>query len=191
MSSVERQADGRKGNGGWMPHPNPGVLGHVRDLQSVLSVAELARRPARLPDYESENRALLALAQEMAVSPEGLLQKLADTALVLCRAHSAGLSLLADDDQKRNFHWLAISGTWAQHAGGGTPRDFGPCGTVVDRNVALLFSHPERDFPYFGDVKPYLEEGLLIPFYIRGEAVGTIWVVAHDESRRFDSKTCG
>jgi PAS domain S-box-containing protein len=29
---------------------------------------------------------------------------------------------------------------------------------------------------------------LLIPFYIKGAAVGTIWVVAHDTSRRFDAE---
>ena len=90
--------------------------------------------------------------------PEGILQKLAETALTLCRAHSAGLSLLEEGDQKRNFHWRAVAGTWASHLGGGTPRDFGPCGTVLDRNTPLLFSHPERDFPYFGKVTPLLEE---------------------------------
>ena len=74
------------------------------------------------------------------------------------------------------------------HVGGGTPRDFGPCGTVLDRNEALLFSHPERDFPYFAQFSPLLEEGLLIPFFIGGEAVGTIWVVAHDQTRRFDAE---
>jgi PAS domain S-box-containing protein len=157
-------------------------------LESVLSTAELSRRPSRPPDYAAENRALIALVTEMAASPDGILQKLAETALVMCRAHSAGLSLLEEGDQKRNFHWRAIAGVWASHRGGGTPRDFGPCGTVLDRNVALLFSHPERDFPYFGEVKPLLDEGLLIPFYIKGEAVGTIWVVSHDESCRFDAE---
>jgi PAS domain S-box-containing protein len=49
-----------------------------------------------------------------------------------------------------------------------------------------MCSHPERDFPYFGEVSPLLEEALLIPFYVKGEAVGTIWVVSHDTSRRFD-----
>jgi PAS domain-containing protein len=156
------------------------------ELQSVLSMAELSRRPSRFPDYAAENRALVALAQEMAVAPENVLQKLADTALELCHAHSAGLSLLEEGDQKQRFHWRAIAGQWAPHLHGGTPREFGPCGTVLDRNAALLFSHPERDFPYFGEVEPLLDEGLLIPFYIKGEAVGTIWVVAHDESRRFD-----
>jgi PAS domain S-box-containing protein len=158
------------------------------ELQSILSTAELSRRPSRPPDYAAENRALLILTQEMATSPGGILQKLADTALGLCRAHSAGLSLLEDDDQRSHFHWRAIAGQWAPHLNGGTPRNFGPCGTVLDRNVALMCSHPERDFPYFGEVTPLLEEALLVPFYINGEAVGTIWVVAHDESRRFDAE---
>ena len=155
---------------------------------SMLSTAELSRRPSRAPDYEAENRALLTLAREMAAFPEGILQKLADIALSLCDAHSAGLSLLEDGDLKRRFHWRAIAGQWSPHVNGGTPRDFGPCGTVLDRNIAMICSHPERDFPYWADVTPVLEEGLLIPFYINGEALGTIWVVAHDASRRFDSE---
>jgi PAS domain S-box-containing protein len=157
-------------------------------LQSMRSTAELSRRPARAPDHEAENRALIALARDLAISPEGILQKLVDTALVLCRAHSAGISLLEDGDHRSNFHWRAIAGAWAPQLNGGTPRNFGPCGTVLDRNLALMCSHPERDFPYFGAVLPLLDEGLLVPFYVKGEAVGTIWVVAHDESRRFDAE---
>src|ERR1700730_5989723 len=157
-------------------------------LRSMLSTAELCRRPSRAPDYEAENKALIALAQAMAVSPNGILQKLADTALTLCRAHSAGLSLLEDDDQRTHFHWRAVAGQWAPHLGGGTPRDFGPCGTVLDRNAAQMLSCPERDFPYFAEVTPGVEEGLLIPFYIGGEAMGTVWVVAHDKSCRFDAE---
>jgi PAS domain S-box-containing protein len=166
----------------------PDAAGGAPNLKSVLSMAELGRRPSRSPDHAAENRALIALAQAMAASPDSILQKLAETALTLCRAHSAGLSLLEDDDQGKRFHWRAIAGQWASHVNGGTPREFGPCGTVLDHNAALLFSHPERDFPYFGEVKPLLDEGLLIPFYVNGEARGTIWVVAHDASRRFDAE---
>src|SRR5882724_8085610 len=74
-------------------------------LRSMLSTAELSRRPSRLPDYSAENRALVTLAQSMAASPECILQKLADTALHLCSAHSAGVSLLEEADHKKNFHW--------------------------------------------------------------------------------------
>jgi PAS domain S-box-containing protein len=52
----------------------------------------------------------------------------------------------------------------------------------------MVCSHPELDFPYWASIEPVLEEGLLVPFYISGEAVGTIWVVAHDTSRRFDAE---
>jgi len=155
--------------------------------QSMVSTAELSRRPSRLPDYEAESRALMALVREMATSPDDILQKLADTALTLCRAHSAGLSILEEGDQKKNFHWRAIAGQWSSHVNEGTPREFGPCGTVLDRNIALVCSHPERDFPYFSEVKPLLEDALLIPFYVNGEAIGTIWVVSHDE-HRFDAE---
>ena len=156
-------------------------------LRSMFSIEELSRRPSRAPDYAAENRALIALARAMATAPESILQKLIDTALVLCSAQSAGISILEEGDEKKNFHWRAIAGQWASHVNEGTPRDFGPCGTVLDRNIALMCSHPERDFPYFGEVTPLLEEALLIPFYIGGEAVGTIWVVSHDE-HRFDAE---
>jgi PAS domain S-box-containing protein len=176
---------------GRVAKPSTPISDRVRDapvLSSMVSTAELDRRPSRPADLTAENQALIALAQALATAPETILQKLADTALVLCRAHSAGLSLLEESDQKRRFHWRAIAGQWASHRGGGTPREFGPCGTVLDRNTALLCSHPERDFPYFGEVTPLLEEALLIPFYVKGEALGTIWVVSHDQNRRFDKE---
>ena len=166
----------------------PGRTPDAPRLRSMLSTAELLRRPSRPPDHAAENKALIALAQEMATSPEGILQRLADTALSLCRAHSAGLSLLEEDDQKSNFHWRAIAGQWTPHLNGGTPRDFGPCGTVLDQDAAMVCTHPELDFPYWASIKPVLEEGLLVPFYMKGKAVGTIWVVAHDTSRRFDAE---
>jgi transcriptional regulator with PAS, ATPase and Fis domain len=154
---------------------------------SVISTLELSRRPTRPPDHESENRALVALVEAMtAASSDRILQTLVETARDLCRAHSAGLSLLEEDH--KHFHWPAIAGDWAPHLGGGTPRDFGPCGTVLDCGVALLFSHPERDFPYLAAVTPCIDEGLLIPFAVNGETVGTIWIVSHDESRRFDAE---
>ena len=84
--------------------------GKVLPRRSMLSVEELNRRPTREPDYKAESLALVALAQEMAVSPNRILHKLAETALKLCGAHSAGLSLLEEGDQKRRFHWRVIVG---------------------------------------------------------------------------------
>jgi PAS domain S-box-containing protein len=128
------------------------------------------------------------LAQALADSPRTVLQTLAETLLEVCRAGSAGISLLTTEDNGKNFYWPAISGSWKSHIGGGTPRDFGPCGDVLDRNTTLLFRHVERRYTYFQPVTPLVEEALLVPFYVEGKAVGTIWVVAHDENRKFDAE---
>ena len=155
-------------------------------LESVLCTDELNRRPSRPPDYETENRALTALAQGLADSPDGILQTLADTILKVLQADSAGMSLLTKDG--RRFEWAAIAGAWKPHLGGGTPRDFGPCGDVLDRNAPLLFKRWERRYPYLRAATQLAEEALLIPFYVHGKAVGTIWAVAHDDRRRFDAE---
>jgi PAS domain S-box-containing protein len=157
-------------------------------VESILCTEELHRRPSRLPDYENENRALVALAQVLADSPHTVLQTLADTLLDICQAGSAGVSLLTTEEDGKRFYWPAIAGSWKSHIGGGTPRDFGPCGDVLDRNTPLLFSHVERRYTYFKPVLPPVEEALLVPFYVGGKAVGTIWVVAHEEHRKFDAE---
>ena len=157
-------------------------------VEAILRTEELRRRAGRPPDHEKENRALVALAQALADSPQTVLQVLADTLLEVCRAGSAGISLLSIDDGGKRFYWPAIAGSWKPHIGGGTPRDFGPCGDVLDRNSTLLFTHVERRYPYFQPVQPCVEEALLVPFYVGGKAVGTIWAVAHESGRKFDSE---
>jgi PAS domain S-box-containing protein len=170
------------GNGADKP-PGEGTV----PVESILCTEELQRRPPRPADYQKENTALSALAQSLADSPHTILQTLADTLLDVCDAGSAGISLLTEDDGKR-FYWPAIAGEWKPHIGGGTPRDFGPCGDVLDRNRTLLFSHVERRYTYFQPVQPLVEEALLVPFYVAGKAVGTIWAVAHNPDRKFDTE---
>jgi PAS domain S-box-containing protein len=157
-------------------------------VDSILCTQELQTRPKRSPDYETENQALVKLAQALADSPRTVLQTLAETLLSICRAGSAGVSLLTKDDGGKRFYWPAIAGNWKTHIGGGTPRDFGPCGDVLDRNTTLLFNHVERRYTYFQPVTPLVQEALLIPFYVEGKAVGTIWAVSHDPERKFDAE---
>jgi len=155
-------------------------------LESILRTEELHRRPWRPPDYEKENRALVALVSVLADSPGTILQTLAEKVLEVLPADSAGLSLLTKDEKR--FYWAAIAGAWQPHIGGGTPRDFGPCGDVLDRNVSMLFTHWEQRYPYLRPATPLAEEGLLVPFYVNGKAVGTIWAIAHNDRRKFDAE---
>ena len=157
-------------------------------LESILCTDELSRRKTRPPDHEKENVALVALAEALSDSPQTVLQTLADTILNACGAGSAGISLLSEINGERRFYWPAIAGQWETHIGGGTPRNFGPCGDVLDRNAPLLFQHIARRYTYFQEVTPPVEEALLVPFYVGGSAVGTIWAVAHDDCRKFDAE---
>ena len=156
-------------------------------LESILCTEELRSRPGRPPDYEKENRALVTLATAMADTNANILQTFADTILDVTECDSAGLSLLTRDGGKR-FYWPAIAGAWKPHAGGGTPRNFGPCGDVLDRDSTLLFKHFERRYPYLLPVSPAAEECLLVPFYVKGKAVGTIWAIMHSDRRKFDAE---
>jgi PAS domain S-box-containing protein len=157
-------------------------------LEAILCTEELRRRPWRPPDHEKENRALVALAGALVESPFNILQTLAEIILDVTQCDSSGLSLLTKDDGGKRFYWPAIAGEWKRHIGGGTPRDFGPCGDVLDQNRTLLFRHFERRYPYFIPITPAVEECLLVPFYIEGKAVGTIWAITHGDRRKFDSE---
>ncbi|HJP92815.1 MAG TPA: ATP-binding protein [Pyrinomonadaceae bacterium] len=162
-------------------------------LESILCTPELQRRPSRPPDYEKERRALVTLMSALADSPSTIFETLAETILDITQCDSAGLSLLTRDGKKpdacgKRFYWPAIAGMWNPHVGGGTPRNFGPCGDVLDQNRTLLFRHFERRYPYLMPVVPVAEECLLVPFYVAGQAVGTIWAIMHNDSRKFDAE---
>src|SRR5438128_1632105 len=92
-----------------------------------------------------------------AASPRAILQALAETILNVTRSDSAGVSLLTTDDGGKRFYWPAIAGLWKPHIGGGTPRNFGPCGDVLDCNTPLMFTHFERRYTYFLPVTPLVE----------------------------------
>ena len=151
--------------------------------ESILRTEELYRRPLRPPDYEKENRALVALSSALADSPGTILQTLAEKVLEILQADSVGLSLLTKDEKR--FYWAAIAGAWSPHVGGGTPRDSGsrcarlqPSDAVHSLRVALSIFAPGA---------PLAEEGLLVPFYVNGKAVGTM-AIAHTDHRKFDAE---
>ena len=104
-------------------------------LDEVDITAELSRRPHRQPDYREENRALVQLAQEMATNPKNILQKLVEIAFTLCRADTAGISLLETHHGEAVFRWEALAGVYAPHRNNTMPRDASPCGTTIDRNA--------------------------------------------------------
>jgi CheY-like chemotaxis protein len=157
-------------------------------LDAVIANEELGRRRPRHRMQDALDQALGRLAAELATSPRQVLQKLTDAALELCHSHSAGVSLVEAEGERQFFRWHAVSGKWAPLIWTTLPREFSPCGTVLDRKGAQLMILPERHFTPLAQVPPKVYEALLVPFEVGGELVGTVWVVSHDENCRFDSE---
>lgn len=156
------------------------------DLESVIATSQLEARPTRRPNQTIETGALLKLLGKLAENPDEFFQKLVEAVLQLSNADSSGISLL--NEPEKCFVWPAVAGALSPYLWGGTPQDFGPCGTVLERNKTMMMVHPEKHFAYLIPIKPSLEEVLLVPFYLEDRAVGTIWAVIHTAGKKFDAE---
>lgn len=152
-------------------------------LASIDRTALLAMRPARAAEHAAENQALQRLGHELANPGGDVLAALAQEALELCRADSAGISVLEPGVPQPVFRWHAIRGRWAQYQGQGLPRNGSPCGVTIGRNQTCLMTHPERVYPGVAAAEPAIEEVLLAPFSILEQPLGTVWVIFHAEPR--------
>ena len=146
-------------------------------LRSVLSTAELSKRPSRAPDYSAQCRVLMALGEQLRASPDTILQKLTDAALTLCGAHSAGISLLSPTG----------SGSTGPPFRGNRP-DMSAAArrATLGRAVRCWTATPRYYFrtPNLISITSPSHspggEAMLMPFYVNDKAVGTVWVVIHD-----------
>ncbi|ATC62831.1 hypothetical protein CMV30_01990 [Nibricoccus aquaticus] len=157
-------------------------------LDEVIITHELTSRVAHVPDYRAENEALVSLAHVMSSEPEILFQRLVEAALSLCGAQSAGISIWERGEDASVFRWRATAGGFASLQGQTLPRNFSPCGAVVDSGSLQLMRSPVRFYPYIAQLSDPVHELLLVPFHDRGRPVGTVWVVAHLPEKHFDAE---
>lgn len=128
-----------------------------------------------------------ALIGAMATGSEAVLSAVVTSALRLCRAGSTGISLIEEDPREGAiFRWVALAGAYSGFAGGHTPRNWSPCGVCLAHRAPVLLSHPARVFTYFQGAEPPIVEGLVVPVSYADEDLGTLWIVSHDDVRKFD-----
>jgi signal transduction histidine kinase len=151
------------------------------NFEDIDILYEFGRRSQRLPEYRAEHEAMAVLVAEMAENPRNMLQQLVETAQRLCNADSAGISLLEGE----RFRWAALSGQLAIFPSATMPRDASPCGICINQNAPQLMRLPIRYFPSIPK-EPATVELLLIPFHDHGKPIGTVWIVAHSDNRKFD-----
>ena len=143
-----------------------------------------------MPNQDEENIALRNLAKVMATAPNDVPDTLLQLALKLCRAGTAGLSLLEPSlSGEEVFRWTNLAGAHSSHVGGSTPSKFSPCGVCLDHNSPQLFSCPGKYFSYFEPVRPEIVEALVIPLVPLGDdPLGTIWIAASQNLERRESE---
>jgi GAF domain-containing protein len=155
-------------------------------LEEILITGELQTRRPHPVRYEQKRQALRELGATLGKERVHTLRALSDLTLSVCAAGTAGVSMLRPDGNGGEyFSWDALSGVYREHVGGTTPRDFSPCGTTLDCGSPQLFSYPGRRFQYFNAVEPPIVEGLVIPIVYERLALGTLWIVSHDDTRQF------
>ncbi|WP_293851867.1 sensor histidine kinase [Steroidobacter sp.] len=117
------------------------------------------------------------------------LRSLLDIAQDLCRAGSAGFSLLAQDRTGAAIvRWEAVSGALSEYEASAAPRDHSPCGLCLDVGIAILISQPQIVFDRLVDKLPVIAELLILPLYDGARRpVGTLWLAHHDSTLHFDS----
>jgi RNA polymerase sigma factor (sigma-70 family) len=157
-------------------------------LKDILITEQLSSRACRRRAPQEEANSLLSLMNYANASTAELIDCFLRISIDLCRAGTAGLSLLEiNTSEKQEFRWTNLAGKLEKSVGGTTPRNFSPCGVTLDRNSPQLFAYPGRYFKYFDQVEVPIVEGLVIPFHV-GKTAGTVWIVSHEEKTRFDSE---
>jgi two-component sensor histidine kinase len=152
---------------------------------------QLALRRASGARLKSEISALNELAQELVRTPKAIMDRLVELSLTLCEAESGGISLHETVNGEAVFRWHALKGRFAPFTGETIPRNFSPCGVVLDRHEPMLVKQPERYYPYLALEDAPISEGLWAPLVgFEGVAVGTLWIMSHDLDRHFTQDDC-
>lgn len=128
------------------------------------------------------------IARAFVDDPESILQDLVESAIDLCGADSAAISLVKDGGTDSEFyHWVASAGVYRGFLDAMLPRQPSACGVCLERNRPQRIRVTERFFEILGVEAPPVTDGLLLPWRV-GRTAGTIFVMAHDRAEAFDSE---
>lgn len=155
-------------------------------LEDVLINEQLELRPSRPARLDVEVQALHRLMQHFSKDSSDFLDDVVQTSCELLNGGSAGITLEETlPDGTKTLRWTATTGLIRHLCGQRMRRDHSPCGVVLDRNQALLFYRPKQFFQEIDEAWNVVE-ALLVPWHVRDEIVGTLWVMSHSEARKFD-----
>ncbi|HZL28066.1 MAG TPA: GAF domain-containing protein [Acidobacteriaceae bacterium] len=157
----------------------------VIDLQTD---PEFTARRLHTRDIATQMDGMARLASAFVERPETLLQELVESAIDLCGADSAGISLQSLDKQgEATYHWVATAGKYAHFLNAALPAFPSACAVCIERDQPQLFRVTQEFFDLMGIQADTVTDGLLIPWTMN-DTRGTIWIMAHGRREAFDAE---
>jgi two-component system CheB/CheR fusion protein len=159
-----------------------------KNPESVRPVgATLEERAARPAEPELEAAVFAEVIRSMARNSGRTYDLIAQGALRLCRAGSAGISLLGAEGDEAVVHWPAVAGVASGQVAGTAPAAGLLCGLAISRAETMLLADPGEHYPMLASITPPVTEAICVPIQAEGRIVGTLWAMAHDHGTVFDA----
>jgi hypothetical protein len=150
--------------------------------------AEFQSRSLHVRDLTVQLQGLQRLARAFVERPETVLQELVDSAVSLCGADSAGISVERPDKSESDYyHWIATSGEYAGFLNAVLPHEPSACAICLERGRPQLFRVSKRFFDLMGIQAASVTDGILLPWQVDG-LQGTVWIMAHGRTTAFDGE---
>lgn len=152
--------------------------------------AAFAARRVYPRDAVTQMEGMQRIAHAFVESPGTILYELANAAVELCGADSAGISIEKENRTEQHFyHWVATAGQCTKVLDAILPRDLSAFGICLERGRPQLFRVSQRFFDLMGIQAPAVTDGILLPWQV-DEMRGTIFIMAHRRTEAFDQDDC-
>ncbi|MBB5338703.1 GAF domain-containing protein [Tunturiibacter gelidoferens] len=156
------------------------------EVVDLFEDASFAGRRLHDRDVAMQMEGMHRLARAFVESPDTILQELVNSAVDLCGADSAGISIERENKSDAEFYeWVATAGEYAGFLNATLPRSPSACGVCLERGRPQLFRVTQRFFDLMRIEAPTVTDGILLPWEV-GETRGTIWIMAHGRGEAFD-----
>lgn len=171
-------------------HPTTDAAALLEDngleVEEIVGDSTFAARKIHVRDTSLHLEGIRRLAHAFVSNPDTILQELVNSAVQLCGADSAGISVEKDDRSDSEFyHWVATAGQYSAFLDAILPRYPSACGICLERNRPQLFRVKQRFFDIMGIQAPLVTDGVLLPWR-SGDTRGTIFIMAHGRREAFD-----
>jgi two-component sensor histidine kinase len=152
----------------------------------LVTVRTQLPRPAHRPDLRAQLARTCELSAIILTDPVAAIPRILASAMALCRAGSAGVSLLIRNQAHvAILRWEHVSGKLCSEVGFESPRGENPCGLCLDSGETVVIRQPERAFPNLKSIQPAIVEQLIVPLRDRAyRPFGTLWIAAHETGAR-------